>query len=156
MKTINYRGCIARFSIPSHWCEEYEPAGGGTFYENRPDSGTLRLNVLSFRTRTNEPPEQVLKQVFSGDSYEILPNGLPLRRYMLKENEGGVTLHFHRWEVAIPVPPNAYRIACFAHTILAEQESDPAIAAELALVDKSVRAAEFGREAGVAGDYQRD
>lgn len=51
LKHIKYRGGIAEFQIPSHWREEYEPGGGGTFYEDSPDSGTLRLNVLSLSSK---------------------------------------------------------------------------------------------------------
>src|SRR5438552_168389 len=46
-KTISYRGGIVTFRIPSHWREEYEPNGGGTFYDDNPDSATLRLNVIT-------------------------------------------------------------------------------------------------------------
>ena len=43
LKTIIYRGGIARFRVPHSWVEEYEPEGGGTFYEDGPDTGTLRM-----------------------------------------------------------------------------------------------------------------
>ncbi|HMI53316.1 MAG TPA: hypothetical protein VK525_17510 [Candidatus Saccharimonadales bacterium] len=33
LKTINYRGGVVRFRIPADWVEEYEEAGGGTFYK---------------------------------------------------------------------------------------------------------------------------
>ncbi len=46
-KTINYRGGLVRFRIPTDWIEEYEPEGGGMFYADGPDTGTLRLNVLT-------------------------------------------------------------------------------------------------------------
>ncbi|MBL8085918.1 MAG: hypothetical protein JNN26_25045, partial [Candidatus Obscuribacter sp.] len=52
MKTIVYRGGIVKFQIPSHWKEEYEEEGGGTFYEDSADSGTLRLNVLTFESES--------------------------------------------------------------------------------------------------------
>lgn len=46
LKTIVYRGGLVRFSIPATWQEEYEPDGGGTFYKEGPDTGTLRLILL--------------------------------------------------------------------------------------------------------------
>jgi hypothetical protein len=47
MKRIAYRGGIVSFVIPDVWLEEYEGEGGATFYEDKPGSGTLRLNVPS-------------------------------------------------------------------------------------------------------------
>jgi hypothetical protein len=52
MKTIRYRGGIVTFRIPAHWTEEYEEEGGGIFYNEDNDSGTLRLNVLTFASKT--------------------------------------------------------------------------------------------------------
>ena len=49
MKTICYRGGVVRLQIPAHWAEEYEPAGGGTFYDPAVEAVTLRLNVLTFK-----------------------------------------------------------------------------------------------------------
>jgi hypothetical protein len=49
MKRLEYRGGLVRFELPSHWVEEYEPEGGGTFYDNTIEAVTLRLNVLSFQ-----------------------------------------------------------------------------------------------------------
>jgi hypothetical protein len=74
LKPITYRGGIVRFEIPSDWIEEFETSGGGTFYENRPDSGTLRLNVLSFSSK-NTPSEEMARSVFKDNPTEVLPSG---------------------------------------------------------------------------------
>jgi hypothetical protein len=55
MKQIDYRGGIVRFLIPESWVEEYEDAGGGTFYEDRPGCGTLRLNVITAKKPADAP-----------------------------------------------------------------------------------------------------
>jgi hypothetical protein len=47
MKRIVYRGGVVSFLIPDHWLEEYEEEGGAAFYEDKPGSGTLRLNVIT-------------------------------------------------------------------------------------------------------------
>jgi hypothetical protein len=47
MKKITYRGGLISFQIPKDWIEEYEENGGGTFYEDSQESGTLRINVLT-------------------------------------------------------------------------------------------------------------
>ena len=52
LKPITYRGGLVKFYVPSTWVEGYEPDGGGTFYEDLPNSGTLRLNVLTFENKS--------------------------------------------------------------------------------------------------------
>jgi hypothetical protein len=59
-KRVVYRGGIASFDLPASWVEEYEAAGGGTFYEDRPDSGTLRLNVLGFDSESTPAQEMAV------------------------------------------------------------------------------------------------
>lgn len=66
-KTINYRGGVVTMEIPAHWKEEYEPKGGGTFYEDRADSGTLRLNVLTFEDKNGRPSEDTIRSVMRDD-----------------------------------------------------------------------------------------
>jgi len=144
-----------RFSLPSHWREEYEPEGGGTFYEDRPDSGTLRLNVITAESKSGESPEQAAEHAFPAGSFETLPSGLHMRHRIVDAEERGTAIRLHRWEIAVPVPPARVRIVCFTHTILAKQESDPATVAELALVEQSIRSAEFSREPGVSGSFTK-
>ena len=152
VKTIDYRGGIVSFEIPSHWKEEYEPRGGGTFYEDRADSGTLRLNVLGFASKDGSLSEDMLQQQMAKEPHEILQCGFPMKRYMKKAEENGEVLHIYRWEVSIPVPPTELRIACFAHTIVAGQESDPRIKEELDLIDELVRTARFPTASGITGE----
>jgi hypothetical protein len=152
-KTVSYRGGIVVFSIPNQWLEEYEPEGGATFYEDKPDSGTLRLNVLSFDSK-DTPAVQMAMKVFPENSYELLPNGFPIRRYVKDAVEQGEQLRIHRWEIAVPVPPRSVRLLMFAHTVVRSQENDPRIKAELSFIDGSVRRAVYAQAAGVAGDYQ--
>ena len=47
MKTISYRGRVVEFRIPSSWKEEYSDIDGGTFYGDKPDSGTFRLKIIT-------------------------------------------------------------------------------------------------------------
>ncbi|MGZ4971381.1 MAG: hypothetical protein ACXWDN_01370 [Limisphaerales bacterium] len=154
-KTICYRGGIVQFRLPSRWREEYEPEGGGTFYEDRPDSGTLRLNVITV-SKGSEPSERVIEHSFPAGSCKLLSNGLRMRYHIVAAEERGTPLRLYRWEIAVPVPPASVRIVCFTHTILASQESDPAILAELALVEQSIRNAEFSRESGVTGTFYHE
>ena len=87
MKTINYRGGLVSFEIPSDWKEEYEAEGGGAFFLDKPDSGTLRLNVLSLASKEAEWPAQVILDAFGADGYEMLPCGFAL--WHRHEDNGG-------------------------------------------------------------------
>lgn len=152
-KTITYRGGIAQFAIPAHWREEYEPAGGGTFYEDSPDSGTLRLNVLSFESK-DTPAEQMAATAFRDGVILSTTSGLPLRREEKAAEENGERLHIVRWEVAIPVAPKSLRLAIFSYTILESQLRDSVFAEEIQELEKSIKQASYSQASGVAGDYE--
>lgn len=79
LKTIQYRGRVAEFVIPAHWHAEYEPTGGGTFYEDASESGTLRLNVLGFES-TDTPAEQMAERAFRDGVIERTSCGFPIQR----------------------------------------------------------------------------
>jgi hypothetical protein len=146
-KTIRYRGGIVTFRIPSNWREEHEAEGGGTFYNDTPDSGTLRLNII-----TAKAPHPITFQsgpdILAGippttTTVERLPNNCALVRYARSEEEEGHQLNITYWLVAQPLPPNHSRIATFSYTILAHQRSDPQFQAELDMLDREIRAAAF-------------
>lgn len=149
LKPIIYRGGIVTFGIPQAWREEYAPDGGGTFYEDKPDTGTLRLNVLSFEKKEALPLTAAAQEVFAGGTYETLSAGFPVRRCVKKTEERGTDLHLHRWEILVPVLPGRWRLVCFTHTILASQEQTSAAQEELQLVDAIVRQAEYSTEPSV-------
>jgi hypothetical protein len=129
--------------------EQYLPEGGATFFEERPDSGTLRLNVLSFQSE-KEPASQMALSAFKG-AHELRSDGLPMRYYVKSAEEDGQPLEIHRWEVAIPVPPHSLRLAVFSYTILEGQQADARIREELAVVGALISTAEFSSEPGVSG-----
>lgn len=153
LKTINYRGGIVVFSIPRNWREEYEPAGGATFYEDSPDSGTLRLNVLGFESE-NAPAKQMSATAFRTGTVESTLSGFPIRREEKEVEENGERLRIYRWEIAVPVEPRHLRVAIFSYTILANQESAPAIVADVALLDSCIRAASFSQQLGEVGEFK--
>jgi len=145
-KQVVYRGGIARFEIPSSWVEEYEPEGGGTFYEPRDDSGTLRLNVLSFSSASD--PSQEMARSALKDANGRSGEGFPLHYEVIEATEGDARLEIHRWQVAVPVLPHSVRLAIFSYTILSGQRNDPHIANEWKFVDASLRKATFSTEPG--------
>jgi hypothetical protein len=153
-KSVEYRGGVVSFDMPEHWKEEYEPKGGGTFYEDRAGSGTLRLHVLDFKSKVGRSSEQTLNRLNEEESRERLSGGLYLKSYVKEAEEGEEALLIYRWEVSIPVPPTGWRVACFSYTIVAGQEREPRIKEEIDLVNQIVRQARFSTNTGVIGDYQ--
>lgn len=156
LKRICYRGGIVRFDIPDSWEEEYEPSGGATFFEDEPDSGTLRLNVLSFSSNGTETSAEMVSGLVVKNGYQPLRDGLAITQEVKLAEESGEQLQISYWRVAIPVEPDNVRIAVFSFTILAEQATDPNIRREIDLLENSIRAAEFSRDEGVSGDYQQE
>ncbi|MFN6312824.1 MAG: hypothetical protein ACK56X_04440 [Planctomyces sp.] len=151
LKTVAYRGGIAKFSIPDSWLEENEPSGGATYYEDREDSGTLRLNVLQFESK--EPSEMMIQDLIRNQNYEPLQDELAIRRETESTSENGETLDIYSWNVAVPVPPNTVRLAVFSYTILQSQLSESPFQREIEVLDNSFRHAEYSKDAGMAGDY---
>ena len=154
MKVIEYRGGVLTFRIPSHWNEEYEENGGGMFYEEAPDSGTLRLNILAFEApagkllasgyddmagRSSDPKSEIVK----------LPNGDGMRMYRKDAEEAGESLHVYYWEVAHCAPPQKYYLAVFSWTILASQSSDQKFQDEIQMITDELKQIGFHPDLGL-------
>jgi hypothetical protein len=152
LKTICYRGGIVRFDIPRSWKEEYEPSGGATFYEDRPDSGTLRLNVLSLSSNGKETGSEMISSLVADSGFEPLHDGLAIKQYVKSAEQEGQQLQIHYWEIAVPVEGCSTRLAIFSFTILASQASDQKVLNDIELLQDCIRAATFSREQGVSGD----
>ncbi|HEY8203857.1 MAG TPA: hypothetical protein VIF81_03940 [Pyrinomonadaceae bacterium] len=146
-KTINYRGGIVTFRIPSNWREEYEPEGGGTFYDDNPDSGTLRLNVITAKApmpiTAQSGPDILAGLVRASEIAESLPNNCALARYEQRTEEQGHPIHITYWSIAQPLPPSHARVATFSYTMRAHQRNDPHFQAELDMLDREIRAVTF-------------
>ena len=155
-KTIEYRGGVVSFEIPSSWKEEYEPKGGGTFYEDRSDSGTLRLNVLSFSQKDSRSSEDILRMLMAKDHQEVLSCGFPVKIYTKVCEENGESLHLYRWDISVPVPPASFNVVCFSYTIVSGQETDPRIKEELRMISHMVRTARFSTAQSIAGDFAHE
>lgn len=161
MKLINYRGGIARFYLPSSWVEEYEPAGGGTFYDDKPDSGTLRINVITAekQARDSEPAESVdelIADISETKAVKQLPGGAAIAHSVQTGEEDGQDLLFNVWHIGVPVTLTSVRIITFTYTILASQEADPEVQKEIAMLNRSISAGEYSSERGASGDQVHD
>ncbi len=153
LKNICYRGGIACFDIPASWKEEYEPSGGATFYEDNPDSGTLRLSVLGFSSNGNETGEQMVANLIAKKGYNALRDGLAIKQYFKSVEEDGEALHIYHWDIAVPVQGNNARLAIFSYTILASQATDKQVQQEIELLGTCIQNGEYSRDDVVGGDY---
>lgn len=148
MKTIEYRGGVVTFRVPSHWKEEYEPDGGGTFYEDAPETGTLRLNII-----TSEAPQgrlastgyDFLRQESTAGQAEILrlPTGDGMKYYLKKAEEDGIPLNIHFWEIAHCVPPRTLYFAIFSWTVPTKQTKRPECNEDIQMIIEELKNIHF-------------
>jgi hypothetical protein len=152
MKTIRYRGGLVTFRIPASWAEEYQEDGGGVFYDEDNDTGTLRLNVLTFTSKTPVTTRTAMslleprREEHQGTLID-LGHGNALLRYTDLAEEDGEPLTIHYWQIANVVPPNHLRLAIFSHTVPTELADDD-VAAEVAMMDEELRACKFAEGLG--------
>lgn len=153
MKTISYRKGVVEFRVPSQWKEEYSDSDGGMFYEEGPNSGTLRLKLITVTSPSEVTADlavsllNVLRQV-QGRAV-ALPNGNALGRFEETSVDRGQTIKTFYWFLSNPVPPKHARIATFSYTILEDNEHTPQVVQDLKMIDEEVRAAEFSKELGL-------
>jgi len=153
MKTISYRGGIITLQIPAQWKEEYQPEGGGMFYDDRPDSGTLRLNVLTFKA----PEGKLATNGYShfaamplGDGERLVrtlhDDGLKISKKSAVERE--VKIKLYCWQIAHCAPPSKLYIASFTWTILQSQSTDPKFQKEVEFLTEQISKAVFHPDLG--------
>lgn len=145
LKMVRYREAVS-FPIPMSWKEEDEPGVQGTFYEDGPDTGTLRVSVMQWLGSSEDDRNRMIKSLLLPGTVETLKQGVYLTKEVKEVPEGGEPLKLHRWLVVLALPENTCRLVAFTHTITAAQENDRAIVAELATVDFAVRNAVFSYE----------
>lgn len=153
MKMIEYRGGVVSFRIPSHWTEEYEENGGGTFYEDSPDSGTLRLNILTFKNSTGKLPncgydEMARKPTAEGAEIVRLPSGDGMKKYRDQIIESGEPLDLYYWEIAHIAPPDKYYLAVFSWTILTVQSGVKKFQDEIQMITHELQQIKFHPDLG--------
>jgi hypothetical protein len=157
MKTIRYRGGVVTFRIPEYWEEEYEEEGGGTFYDEDVDAGTLRLNTITAQSKTpvtTHTAREMAQKRATAESGTL--TGLGGGNWMVEytqtydetEDEGALTIRY--WEITNPVPPNHLRVAIFSYSVRTElfEGNDAEVIDELAMLDRELRLCTFASEIG--------
>jgi hypothetical protein len=151
-KQIVYRGGLVRFSIPTNWVEEYEEAGGGTFYDAA-DSSTLRLNVLSFLcdhdVSARHPLELLIQRAptYNGVVEELSGDRF-LLKYTVSAQENGEALSIFRWEVVKMVSLRDYNVAAFSFTVESARSQSNEVLQTCALIEGEVKEVQFGMYTG--------
>jgi hypothetical protein len=155
LKTINYRGGLVTFRIPEDWEEEYEEEGGGTFYPDYDDSGTLRLSTLGLKSQKPVTIHTIRKDAErraakEGGALAELPGGNWMVTYTHTAEEDGDELTIKYWEIMNPVPPNHMRIALFSYTALKDLLDDPGseVSNDYRMLEELIPACKFARELG--------
>jgi hypothetical protein len=158
MKTINYRGGVLKFRIPSSWKEEYSDWDGGMFYEDVPNSGTLRVRVVTLRGLTNADDSafSVLQPLLKGTGksrVEVVEIGRnTLVRYEESALEEGTKLRIFYWVFGNPVPPGHARVVTFSYTVLETQAATDQTRQEFEMLDASLLKTEFAERIGAVAE----
>ena len=149
LKEINFNGGEIKFKIPSSWKEAYGKNGEGAFYEDAPDTGTLRVSVLT----AEAPPGakgNVLVLALSSvpgmdkKNIKMLSNGNALANApQSTEEEGGKKYTLYWWYLANHAPPDYVRIAIFSYAILTSKENDKKTKEEIELLERQIKNAVF-------------
>lgn len=147
-KTINYRGGLVTFDIPQHWKEEYQPEGGGMFYEDGPATGTLRLNVITAKSpqpiTSNSTVEALVGlKAIKPSEVEKLSNSNAIAKSVKRTSEQGTAITLFWWYVANAVPPQHVRVATFSYTVLTSNEKLSTTVADIKFIEASIRNARF-------------
>ena len=113
-----------RFRIPHDWKEDYSEIDGGMFYENGPNSGTLRVKVITLERPVGEAAsiDNILNPLLcqlgkSGADIDRISEN-QLVRYEDRVNERGTRLRIFYWVLANPLPPQNARVVTFSYTVL--------------------------------------
>ncbi len=152
MKTICYRGGVVTFRIPASWQEEYSDVDGGAFYEDKPDSATFRLKLITAKFPseiTSESATSILNTIgFVKGEARRQPNGDALARFEQSSVDRGQKIKIIYWVVANPVPPKHARIATFSYTILQRKRDYSATIRDIEMLEKEILKARFATEVG--------
>lgn len=121
-----------------------EPDGNGAaYYRPVPDSGTLRLDVLTFALPPGGPPldaRLALESVARDTGTEVvsLPPDMAMIQDQRHFEEDGVQVVSFVWQLCIP-RGQIFLSPVFSYTIMVTQLADPIFQSELAFVDAAIR-----------------
>lgn len=160
LKVINYRQGALRFSIPVEWSEEYGRDSGGTFFEQAPDSGTLRLSVVVLNTKGKtdaDALERFLKTRpearAKGAQISKESNGNVVLQFIQRTNEGGDDMSIVWWFVASGAFEDYIQIAMFSYSLLNLNLNKEQNKEDILLLDQVLRKTEFVKMPQISGSH---
>lgn len=125
MKSFEYAGGKIALSIPSDWIEEIEDDEVQVYYQDVPQSGTLRIRVATYGGSKPVNSEVVAGMLLrmAGNlapqkkhEIEPLPHGKQLITYQQAFLKDDPPILMVSWLVGITVPPRHIQIASFHYT----------------------------------------
>lgn len=148
MKTISYRGGVITFRIPTAWKEEYKEQGGGTFYDEQPESGTLRLNIISFKAPEGKLPIDgyhfyTAKPAKIGETISKTEQNDGIKFSKKQIEEDGEKLVIYTWDVAHCSAHDALHVAIFTWTILESQDGVQKFMKEVEILTSEISKSRF-------------
>ena len=145
-KEIDYRG-ILKFNIPSNWIEEYDDEHGGTFYEDSPLSGTLRLKLMTLNTPKDsffKDASSILDDIVTkGPESILLPNHNALKMFVEQTVDSGHEITIHYWSLVQFLQPSRVRLSNFSYTVLTNRLGIESVRKEIDFITKEVENAEY-------------
>jgi hypothetical protein len=147
MKKIEYQNGLVAFSIPKNWIEEYSDEHGAAFYEDSPNSGTLRLNVMTVSSDSeNGNPSVIFKEQKNiADLKEYLStDGDEICEYILSANENNTLITITTFACIHQTKQNDFLIAIFTWTIESLFENQDAFKEELNSIRNNILQIKFG------------
>jgi hypothetical protein len=153
LKEINFHGGVLKFKIPLNWKEEYGENGKGAFYEDSPDTGTLRLSVITMEAPPDAKGNLLVPALSSipgidQKDIEMLGNGNALAHAVQRSEEEGTKYTLYWWYLANHVTPNDMRMAIYSYAILTSKENDRKTKEEIELLERQIKNAVFRPELG--------
>ncbi len=146
MKTVTSRGGQVQFLLPEDWV--VEPSDNGIqAYSPQPASGTLRLDVLTFRLRSGAAPQSadhLLRRLGGNGEPVPLANGVWMARYRKESAEDGVPNVQTYWHLGLVRDPEYFE-AIFSYTLDQDQLEEPRHKADLEMLEREVPAARFAK-----------
>jgi len=147
-KTINYQGGLVSFKIPENWVEHLEENGGGTFYEDTPNSGTLRVNVLTLSNKqaSGNPLDDLKDGQKKSDQKEYSKdNGDKVLEYVERTKENDIPITIFTFICSHKTTQKEFLVAIFTWTIETRFEKQDNHIREWNMIQTQLQQVKFGR-----------
>ncbi len=140
LKTINYLLRL-EFDIPENWLCFFDQDEGGMYFEDREDSGTLRLSELVFEVNDSNPTSIAADEKANGGIELSDGSWLRLDKKQFFEDDENCT-SFH-WTISNDQIRPYAQIAIFSFCVCDKDLEKPHIKEDLELLNTELRRVRF-------------